>query len=346
LRKGVYPYEFATSVEQLRACTRLPPHEDFYSKVANGNISDDEYRHAQTVWEMFQCNNMLDYTELYCKLDTLLLAECFLQFRNEVYSEFQLDCCHYISLPQLGFDCMLKSTGVKIEPLIDPDMVLFLEANIRGGTSFISQRHCLANPIQPNTGLPERIDEEPTTLVYIDANNLYGYAQSCPMPVGDYVWMERETFQQHDWRTFDENAEHGYIVECDMEYPEALHADHNSLPLAPHRMDITEQDLSPFSRSCLEKLRGDGKMKHRSRKLVSSFLPRMKYVVHAANLALYLQLGMVLTHVHRVLSFRQSLFLRSYINYCTTKRAEATSDFRKRLFKDFSNSNFGKVSIQ
>lgn len=75
---------------------------------------------------------------------------------------------------------------------------------------------------------------------------------------------------------------------------------------------------------------------------MSTFLPRKKYIVHAHNLALYLQLGLKLTRVHRVLQFTTSRFLESYISYCTRKRMEATSDFRKRLFKAFSNSNFGK----
>lgn len=160
------------------------------------------------------------------------------------------------------------------------------------------------------------------------------------MPIGDYTWMTREEFESRDWREFDENAEMGQILEVDMLYPSELHLAHNSLPLAPHRMQIDESVLSPFAKKCLMELRGV--TKHRSEKLVSSFLPRKNYVVHAANLSLYLELGMVITHIHRVLTFSQSNFLQKYISYCTSKRAEAKSEFRKRLFKLFSNSNFGK----
>ena len=151
------------------------------------------------------------------------------------------------------------------------------------------------------------------------------------MPIGHYTWVDREDFETVDWTLFEEDAEMGFILEVDLDYPEDLHIPHNSLPLAPHRMDITENDISHFSRQCLLELRGTEK--HTSRKLVSSFLPRKKYVVHAANLALYLRLGMQLTHVHRVLTFQQSNFLNQYINYCTSKRAEAKTEFRKNLFK-------------
>jgi len=74
---------------------------------------------------------MMLFRELYCRLDVLLLAECVLSFREEIYAEFTLDCCHYISLPQLAFSAMLKSTGVAIECMNDIDMILFFEQAIR-----------------------------------------------------------------------------------------------------------------------------------------------------------------------------------------------------------------------
>jgi hypothetical protein len=101
LRKGCYPYEFATSVEQLRSTTELPPIETFYSSVSNSNIDEVEYAHAQNVWKTFKCKNLLEYTERYCCSDVYLLAEVFLAFREEVMNEWGLDACNYISLPQL-----------------------------------------------------------------------------------------------------------------------------------------------------------------------------------------------------------------------------------------------------
>lgn len=79
------------------------------------------------MYDAFGCENLLEYAELYCNTDVFLLAEVFLSFRKLILDDFQLDCSHYISLPQLSFDCMLKKTGVKIEHLADPDKALFLE---------------------------------------------------------------------------------------------------------------------------------------------------------------------------------------------------------------------------
>ena len=76
--------------------------------MANGNISEDDYEHAKKVFDVFGCQNMLQYTEMYCKLDTFLLCIAFTHFRDEVREHFDLDCAHYISLPSLAFDGMLK----------------------------------------------------------------------------------------------------------------------------------------------------------------------------------------------------------------------------------------------
>ena len=350
----------------MKAMTCLPQQADFFSKVSNRGVSDEDYIFAKNVFETFKCQNMLDYCELYCKADTLLLAECFLQFRDEVFSEMKLDCVHYISLPQLAYDSMLRMTKIEIECMTDIDMILFCEANIRGGVSFINTRHCLADP-EPvlEEGEVESAYER-VAMMYLDANNLCkfykkmfhilyilniilfisdGGAQSCPMPIGDYRWLTQDEIDAKDWTKFSDDTDTGYILSVDLDYPEPLHLAHNSLPLAPHRMVITENDLSPFAKKCLSELKG-GAVKHKSEKLVSSFLPRREYVVHSANLSLYLSLGLKLRKIHKVLSYTQSTFLQTYISYCTSKRASSHSEFRKRLFKAFSNSNFGKFIEQ
>lgn len=164
------------------------------------------------------------------------------------------------------------------------------------------------------------------------------------MPVGGYAWLEAAKIASKDWTKFNDTDLTGYILEVDLYYPEHLHLKHNSLPLAPYKMKIDESILSPYAKACLLEIKGTEK--HKSEKLVSTFLPRRNYVIHAKNLALYIELGMKLVKIHRVLSFRQSSFLKKYISYCTRKRAESTSSFRKRLFKAFSNSNFGKFIEQ
>ena len=94
--------------------------------------------------------------------------------------------------------------------------------------------------------------------------------------------------------------------------------------------------LSPYSQSLINK--------HRStEKLAPHLNDKIKYVLHYENLRLYLELAMELVKIHRILLFSQSACIKSYIDFNTTKRKEATSSFLQNLFKLFINSVFGKT---
>jgi hypothetical protein len=167
LRKGVFPYEFVESKVQMEKTTKLPPKEAFYSRLTGSHISDEDYKHAQDVFDFFQCDNLLQYCQLYCCLDVVLLAESVLAFRKEVLTEFGLDTFHFISLPQLAYQCMLLLTGANLQYLYDVDMALMLESGIRGGTCFIANRYAKAGPSRRNAKVgPSRM------IVPMDANNL------------------------------------------------------------------------------------------------------------------------------------------------------------------------------
>ena len=103
-------------------------------------------------------------------------------------------------------------------------------------------------------------------------------------------------------------------MEVDLSYPKSLHKKHRAFPLAPEKADILPDMLSDFQMDCHEKLGTKAKI---TNKLVATFGKREKYVVHYQNLKLYLELGMRLEAVHKVLSFKQSPFLKKYIDHCT-----------------------------
>ena len=144
LQKGIYPYEFCSSIAKLRRTHEIPAKEHFYSALTNTNVSDEDYAHSKKVLQVFGCKDMIDYTEIYCTVDSGILCEVVTQFRKTVLDNFGLEMCYYISTPQLAFDCMLRMTEVEIELLTDIDQILFIEQNIRGGVSYINQRHCVA----------------------------------------------------------------------------------------------------------------------------------------------------------------------------------------------------------
>ena len=72
--------------------------------------------------------------------------------------------------------------------------------------------------------------------------------------MGDFKFLTDEEIEQLDLTTVADDSPTGYIVECDLEYPEKLHELHSDYPLAPDHLKPTSEMLSPFARN----LRGDG----------------------------------------------------------------------------------------
>jgi len=128
-RKGVYPYEYTDSWEKLDETT-LPEKDDFYSTLTETYIKDSEYKHAEKVWEHFGCKSLGEYSDLYLKIDVLLLADVFETFRDICLTTYSLDPAYYYTAPGFSFDCMLKFTSVKLELLSDYDMLLMFEKGI------------------------------------------------------------------------------------------------------------------------------------------------------------------------------------------------------------------------
>ena len=332
LRKGVYPYEYMDSWERF-ADTRLPPKASFYSKLTGEHISDKDYAHARNVWDVFGCQSMGDYCDLYCRTDVLLLADVFETFRKTCMGQYSLDPAHYYTSPGLSWDALLKKTGVELELLTDYDQHLFIEKGLRGGISMVSKRYARAN-----NHLIEGYDSsKPNThILYLDANNLYGWAMSQPLPTGGFQWVDdcdrlTETITEHP-----ADSHEGYILEVDLEYPEELHNVHNAYPLAPERMVVKKEWMSEYQHELLD-------AGVEVEKLVPNLYNKNSYVLHYRNLQLYLSLGMKLTKVRRALRFQQSRWMEPYIRLNTELRKKTTSGFEKDLFKLMNNSVFGKT---
>jgi hypothetical protein len=338
LRKGVYPYEWAESIHKLRTSTTLPERSDFFSHLTQTTVSTEDYQHAQRVYSYFNCQNMLQYCELYCALDTVLLLEVIWSFRKVIKSAFGLDCTWYISIPQLAYDCMLKTLDRGIQLISDPDMNLLCEQNIRGGVSFVNIRHVkLDSSIHPSRAQSH--------LLYIDANNLYSVAQMAVVPTGDYEWClsEEREYLLSNLLEISETSHTGYILQVDLDYPPELHEKHSSLPLAPEHKDITFQDLSPYAQTCMIWLKGEAAAKrYKSKKLCSTLENKRNYVVHYRLLQTYIRLGLRLTKVHAALKFTQAAVLRPFIELCTERRKSSRTPTEKNIWKLCMNSTYGK----
>ena len=294
-RKGVYPYDYVSSNEKLSE-TQLPPKGEFYSKLNDEDITDDDYQHVINVWNTFKCKTIRDYHDLYLKSDVLLLSDVFENFRKTCLKHYNLDPAHYYTSPGLAWDACLKETGQELQLLHDYDMLMMFEKGIRGGISHISKRYAEAN----NKYMKDYDPDEPSTYIqYLDANNLYGWAISQSLPTHGFKWMKNLTIDtlmsildkancsmtdpKEQGGFGGRHSPRGYIFEVDLEYPPDLWTAHNDYPLAPEKMIVNGVE-----------------------KLICHFKPRKNDVVHYRNLRQYLEMGMRITAVDRGISFNQS----------------------------------------
>jgi len=161
--------------------------------------------------------------------------------------------------------------------------------------------------------------------------NLYGYAQMQKLPSGEFQWLDNDQIEKFDIDKVNLDGKYGYIVECDLTYPKKLHDLHQNLPLAPEVLEVNFNSLSPYAKKAL--LESDGQKKYKDVKLMATFQKRENYVTHFKNLKLYLDLGMKLKKIHRILKFRQKKIIAPYIEKCTAARQKATSKFQMDQYK-------------
>ena len=289
------------------------------------------------MWNTFSLKNMGEYHDLYLKSDILLLADVFENFRKTCLQYYKLDPCHYFTSPGLSWDAMLKMTDIKLELMTDIDMFQFIEKGMRGGISYIANRYGKAN----NKYMKTYDEKMPSKyLMYLDANNLYGWAMSQYLPTGGFRWMTKKQIDKLDLTKYKEDSNRGLILEVDLEYPKELHNLHNDYPLGPEKVKVTEDMLSGYCKRIADKYNISTGLVH---KLIPTLKNKEKYVLHYRNLQLYTDLGLKVIKVHRALKFNQSAWLKQYIDFNTQKRINAKNAFEKDFFKLMNNSVFGKT---
>lgn len=326
--KGVYPYEYVTSSKVFQEKS-LPPHAAFNSTLRGSNITQEEYDYCLKCWDFLKCVEFGDYHDFYLKLDVLLLAEVWSAFVDLSYETHGLDPSHCISLPQFSWQCMLKMTKIELdafyqqepslkhpEGINQSDMHFMIEKNLRGGISSVcGLRHVKSN--------------DQYKLMYLDAINLYGFVMLQKLPKGDYKW-ELANWTIDEILQLDPNAERGYFFEVDIHTPIHLHTLLNDYPPAPEAASIS---------SIL-----NTKKTGEDTKLLLTLRDKTKYLVHYRLLQFYIKLGLEVTKIHSVLSFKQEHIFQAYIQLNADLRAaNSLSDFKKAFYKFINNAIFGKT---
>ena len=233
------------------------------------------------------------------KSDIILLADVIIKFREKMIKHYGLDLLYFYTLPGYSWDCMLKHSGVELD-LFTPDqsdMCVMFENGIRGGVSTIIHRYAEANNSYMKNFNPKK---ESIFLMYLDANNLYGWAMEQCLPDGNFKWMKPGELR--NWRRFltKDGARCSLVV--DLVYDEKLHDSHKNLPCASEKFDGN---------------------------LIPHLNGRTEYVVHYQLLNLYVKLGSKIKKINCGISYTESPWMKSYINKNSELRALANNNFER-----------------
>ena len=265
IRKGIYPYEYINNWDKFEETT-LPPKEAFYSKLNMSGVSDQDYEHARKVWRDFGIRNLGEYHDLYLKTDIILLANVFEAFRKVCSDNYGLEPAHFYTAPGSAWKASLKKTKIRLELLLDPDMLLMFERGIRRGITQSVHRWAAAN--NPYMGSEYDPNKPTRYLQYLDANNLYGWAMSQPLLPRGFHWVD---IHPDEINKVVKDKDRGYLQEVDVVYPKELHDYHNDLPFMCERMKINGVE-----------------------KLVPNLYYKKRYVIHIRALDQAIKHGLVL----------------------------------------------------
>ena len=138
---------------------------------------------------------------------------------EDCLENYDLDPSHFYTVPVLAWKACLKKTGIRLELLLDPYILLMFERGIRGGITQSVHRWAAAN----NPYMGSEYDESKPTkyLQYLDANNLYGWTMSQPLPTGGFHWVEfrKDRSPKAIVEELVVKKDYGYLLEVDVVYP-------------------------------------------------------------------------------------------------------------------------------
>ena len=186
--KGFFPYEWVDHLEKLEE-EQLPPHEAFYSKLKNSNISEEEYKYCQDVWEKGEMNTMRDFLTWYNNLDVTPFIEA-VEKMKAFWQGHQIDIFNFISLPGIAMRfemSFLKKQNLHLSVFDSAQLYNLFRENMVGGPAIIFKRYAEASKTEIRND-PEKICQK---VVGYDANALYLWALSQPMPVGLYTHWQK-----------------------------------------------------------------------------------------------------------------------------------------------------------
>lgn len=346
LRKIPYPYSWVTD----RSCFDAPavlPRESYYDDLGQKACGKRRYCLMRRLVRTFEWTRWGQIHDCYLWTDVLALADIFSAFRQCFFRVHEIDIAQTVTLPSASMQAMLKTLPPrKLELVCDaPGGKRFMELiykNIRGGLSCCFQPRAQAN----NPYCPGYNPRRPKTwLQYIDVNSLYPFVMTWPMPEGGYdgvklpdgdeerLAMLRRLLDDYDIQT----STLGYLIVVDYHIEGVWH---DSLPFAPCvKTKVADGELSQLQLRRRAFFGSSG-----CEKLVPHLGPQKEVGLSAALLKTYMRYHRItVTKVHEIWRWRQSCWLKPYIEKVSRMRRETKDALEKDIYKLTMNAIFGKL---
>ncbi|XP_068232494.1 uncharacterized protein [Palaemon carinicauda] len=338
-------YDYIDSLSKLEE-RQLPPQSAFYNRLKACDLSDEEYKRAQRVWTIAKCQTLKDFLLLYLIVDTRLLGDILIWWRDILYSKYGLDLPHYVSLPSYAFDSFLKMSNIELDHVYDEELYNLIRHNVRGGFTSVVRQSFTANNREINSSFNPDLHQS-SYILYLDFNSLYATVMTINLPSGGIRKLsdeEKDLFLGRGIENFITNKDKGYwlLVTTKVPLDEVARAT-AELPLCLSHEEVTFRNLSPYCKNVLE--REGGQMGVKCKKLMATHRSKKEYLISLPLLQLYMDLGLELEAVHSIYEFNQSAYMNDFMKTNIEARTAATSSTEKKAFKAMSNCVFGKTLL-
>ena len=182
----------------------------------------------------------------------------------------------------------MKHTDIKLRTLQNKDLILTVENDIRGVISSVMGDRYVKS-------------DDNKKILYIDANNLYGWAMSESLPYDEIKFDQNVKLE--DILNTPDDSDSGYFVEFDLKYPDNIKQQTKNFPFAPVNKKINPDNFNEY----MKKIKPDTYTQ--TKKLICDWSNRKIYLVDYRMLKFYVRHGMIVETIINVISFKQSAWL-------------------------------------
>ena len=207
-RKFAHPYEKGKTIESFYKPLKLG-RKDYFSTLEQSYPDFEEIIRTPAIIMKNKITNLKELTMLHLKNDVLFFKDVFQIYIDTCKKACGINPLYSYSTPSFTWKAGLKMIGVKLDYITDNKLRLLLENNMRGGPSA-----CIGN---------RYVKRGERKLVYEDMTNLYGWSMSQYLPTGDFREIKVTRNRLKTILRTPDNDEHGFSIECDLEYPSSIH---------------------------------------------------------------------------------------------------------------------------